>query len=118
MTKKVLSTYERLVKDPARKKKIDEEYQELLLSELIIALMDEDLISVRKLAEAAELSPSIVQDIRSGKKDNLTLRSFSNIISALGYHIVLEKSQGNRLSSKRLRVPKSRKRTSKISKVG
>lgn len=108
MTKKILSTYERLAQDPARKKKMDEEYQELLLSELIIALMEEDHISVRKLAEAAGLSPSIVQDIRSGKKDNLTLRSFANIISALGYSIVLEKSQGHQ-HSRKLRVPGLRK---------
>lgn len=108
MTEKFLSTYERLSQDPARKKKIDEEYQELLLSELIIALMEEDHISVRKLAEAAGLSPSIVQDIRSGKKDNLTLRSFANIISALGYSIVLEKSRSHQRSRK-LRVPSLRK---------
>ncbi len=110
MTKKVLSTYERLTQDPARKKRIDEEYQELLLSELIIALMEEDHISVRKLAEAAGLSPSIVQDIRSGKKDNLTLRSFANIISALGYSIVLEKSHGDRRSSRKLQVPALRQK--------
>ncbi|BBI16289.1 helix-turn-helix domain-containing protein [Neochlamydia sp. S13] len=95
MAKKVLSTHERLAQDPAHKKRIGEEHQELLLSELIIALMEEDHISVRKLAKVAGLSPSIVQDIRSGKKDNLTLISFANIISALGYSIVLEKLQDN-----------------------
>ena len=110
MTKKVLSTYERLAQDQACKKRIDEEYQELLLSELIMALMEEDHISVRKLAEAAGLSPSIVQDIRSGKKDNLTLRSFTNIVSALGYSIVLEKSQGKRRSLRKLRLSGLRKK--------
>lgn len=110
MTKKILSTYDRLAQNSARKKKMDEEYQELLLSELILALMEEDHIPVRKLAEAVGLSPSIVQDIRSGKKDNLTLRSFANIISVLGYSIVLEKSQGSRRSSRKLRVPGLRSR--------
>ena len=109
MNKKFLSTYERIAQDPSRKKRIDKEYQELLLSELIIALMEEDHVSVRKLAETAGLSPSIIQDIRSGKKDNLTLRSFENIISALGYSIVLEKSQGNRRPSKKLHLPGLRK---------
>lgn len=110
MTKKALSTYERLARDPIRKKRIDQEYQDLLLSELIIALMEEDQISVRKLAEAAGLSPSIVQDLRSGKKDNLTLRSFANIISALGYYIVLEKPKSDQRPSKKLRFPNFRKR--------
>jgi len=89
------TTYERLTKDPARKIKIEKEYKELLLSELLIAIMEEDLISVRKLAKAAGLSPSIIQDIRSGKKENLTLKSFSNIAAALGYGITLEKLSPN-----------------------
>lgn len=116
MTKKVLSTYERLAQDPERRKKIDEEYQELLLSELITDLMSEDRISVRKLAEAAGLSPSIVQDVRSGKKENLTLRSFENIVSALGYHIVLQKSC-TRLSPRKLRIPRTRRGRSNVSKA-
>ena len=87
-----LTTYERLVKNPERKAKIEKEYKQLLLSELLIALMEEDQVSVRKLAKAAKVSPSIIQDIRSGKKENITLKSFSNIASALGYEIVLEKS--------------------------
>ena len=94
-TKKIktgLSTYERLIKNPKRKAKIEKEYKQLLLSELLIALMEEDNVSVRKLAKAAGISPSIIQDIRSGKKENITLKSFSNIAAALGYAIVLEKS--------------------------
>ncbi len=90
-TAPVLSTYERLIKSPRRKAKIEKEYTQLLLSELLIALMEEDDVSVRKLSKAAGISPSIIQDIRSGKKENLTLKSFSNIAAALGYNIVLEK---------------------------
>jgi len=87
-----LTTYERLTKNPKRKAKIEKEYKQLLLSELLIALMEEDHVSVRKLAKAAGISPSIIQDIRSGKKENITLKSFSNIATALGYTVVLEKS--------------------------
>lgn len=89
--KACLTTYELLTKDPDRKAKIEKGYRELLLSELFIALMEEDHVSVRKLAKAAGISPSIIQDIRSGKKENITLKSFTNIASALGYGIVLEK---------------------------
>lgn len=87
-----LTTYERLIKNSKRKSKIEKEYHQLLLSELLISLMEEDHVSVRKLAKAAGLSPSIIQDIRSGKKENITLKSFSNIAAALGYEIVLEKT--------------------------
>lgn len=51
MTKTLLSIYERLIQDPKRKKKLDEKYRELLLSELIIALTEEDYISARRLKE-------------------------------------------------------------------
>ena len=87
----VKTTYEQLIQDPKRKAKIEKEYKELLLSELLIALMEEDHVSVRKLAFAAGVSPSIIQDIRSGKKENITLKSFSTIAAALGYGIVLER---------------------------
>ncbi|MCF7800059.1 helix-turn-helix transcriptional regulator [Candidatus Babeliales bacterium] len=86
-----LSTYERLTQDPKRKAKIEREYKDLLLSELLIALMEEDRVSVKKLALAAGISPSIIQDIRSGKKENITLKTFSSIAGALGYGIELKK---------------------------
>ena len=89
--KTCLTTYERLTQNPIRKAKIKKEYQQLLLSELLIALMEEDNVSVRKLAKEAGISPSIIQDVRSGKKENITLKSFSSIAAALGYGIVLER---------------------------
>ncbi len=42
------------------------------------------------LAKQAEISPAIIQDIRSGKRDNLTLKTFASLIDALGYNLVLE----------------------------
>lgn len=53
--------------------------------------MEEDHLSIRKLAKEAGVSPSLIQDLRSGKKDNLTFKSFSHIVEALGYDIILEK---------------------------
>lgn len=93
MTKKTLSTYDRFIQDPICKKKLDESYHEFLLSEFILALMEEDYVSARKLAEEAKLSPSIIQDLCSEK--NLTLKSFLKTVSYLGYHIELKKSKKN-----------------------
>ena len=88
------STYERLIhEDPEFEKDLVKRYREFILSELLLAIMEEDHISIRKLAKEAGVSPSLIQDLRSGKKDNLTFRSFSNIVEALGYDIVLEKRQ-------------------------
>lgn len=72
-------------------------YRELLLSELILAAMEEDDISVRKLAKAADISPTIIQGIRTGANQNITLNSFLKILKALGCSIIIEKD-GNRIS--------------------
>lgn len=53
--KKKLSTYEEMCLDPKVKKDLDSGYKELILSELILALMQEDNVSVRMLAKEAGL---------------------------------------------------------------
>ena len=86
------STYEQLMHENSTfKKEFDQRYQQFILSELILAIMQEDQTSIRKLAKEAGVSPSLIQDLKTGKKDNLTLRSFSNIIDALDYDLILKK---------------------------
>lgn len=90
MNKKGLSTFERLMEDVEQRKLYDEEYKELLLSELFMALMEGDDLSVRKLAKAAGVSPTVIQEVRSGKKGNITLETFLKIVSACGWTVVIE----------------------------
>ena len=71
MKKKAKSTYEEFTEDPEQKALLDKEYKELLMSELPSAAMKEDHISVRKLAQAAGVSPSISQGLRYGNKKTL-----------------------------------------------
>jgi len=89
MKKKVTSTYEEFIEDPTQKELLDKEYSDLLVSELLLALMDEDNISVRKLALKAGVSPTIIQALRSGKKTNVAMGTFAKILDAVGYEIVL-----------------------------
>lgn len=104
------STYERLIQeDPEFEKDLESRYQEFILSELLLAVMEEDHISIRMLAKEAKVSPSLIQDLRSGKKDNLTLRSFSNIVEALGYNIVLEKRRKKSRAPKKLKMTHHRR---------
>jgi len=86
MTKKIKSTVDTLLESlsPKERKKFDEEYQELLLSELILAAMEKDNISVRKLAKMAGVSPTIVQAMRSGTKKDFSMQSFFKILRGLG----------------------------------
>lgn len=91
---KVKGTIERELEamTPQERKEFDEEYQELLLSEAIIAVMKKDDISVRKLAAKAKLSPTTVQDLRSGVSDS-GVKSFFKIFKSLGYTIFAEKNE-------------------------
>lgn len=92
MTKKTLSTYEREMKNARFKKAFDKSYKEFLLSELLIAIMEEDEISVRELAKEVGLSPTIIQKIRSGKQDDLKISNFVSIVGVCGYKVILEKN--------------------------
>ena len=93
MSKKVKTTYNEFIKSLSKKEReeFEAEYKDLLLSELLIALMNQDGISVRRLAKAAGISPSLIQGIRSGEKENITMRSFLKIIKALGSSVVVKK---------------------------
>ncbi len=86
MSKKVKSTIDKLIESlsPKEKKKFNEERQELILSELILAAMERDNISVRKLAKMAGVSPTIVQAMRSGAKKDFSMQSFLKILKGLG----------------------------------
>ena len=88
---KSLSTYEELMQDPEFEKIYKKSYLELVISELILAIMSENHVSIRSLAKQAGISPTIIQEIRSGKKGNINLRTFSSLLDALGYDVVLEK---------------------------
>lgn len=89
MKNKTKSTYDEFLENKKQRKLLDKEYRELLISELLLAAMEEDHISVRKLAIEAEVSPTVIQSLKSGKKTNITIETLSRILDVLGYKIVL-----------------------------
>lgn len=91
MSKKAISTFEREMKNAKFKKAFEKSYKELLLSELLIAIMEKDDKSVRELAKEVNISPTIIQNIRSGKQDDIKVSNFVNIVHACGYRVILEK---------------------------
>lgn len=94
MKKKSKSTYEEFIEDDEQRTLLDKEYKELLLSELLIAAMQHDHISVRKLAAAAGVSPTIIQGLRSGSRTNITIDTLSKILNAIGYQIIFTPKNG------------------------
>lgn len=93
--KEAMTTHERLMTSLTKeqKKKYDKEYRELLLSELLIAIMEDDAVSVRALAKAAGISPAVIQGIRSGEKQNITTQSFFKILHALNCSLIVKKDK-------------------------
>lgn len=92
MTKPHSSTFEREMHDAEFREAFDKEYTEFLLSETILAMMSEAHKSVRKLAIETDLSPTVIQNIRSGVQQDIKLSNFINISHACGYKMVLEKA--------------------------
>ena len=89
MKQKNKSTYDAFIEDAKQKKLLDQEYRDLLVSELLLASMKEDHISVRKLAAMAGVSPTIIQELRAGNRLNLTIDTLFKILNAIGYQIIL-----------------------------
>lgn len=94
MKKKIKSTYDEFIEDVEQKSLLEKEYKELLLSELLIAAMEHDHISVRKLAAAAGVSPTIIQGLKTGVKTNITIDTLSKILDAVGYQIIFTQKNG------------------------
>ena len=77
--------------DTAGKKRFYKELRNLALSEMVLASMAKDEISVRKLAKIANVSPTIIQEMRSGKRNGFSLKSFLKVLDSLGFKILLER---------------------------
>lgn len=88
MIKKSKTTYDEFIEklSPQQKQEFDEEYRELLLSELVLAAMAQDDISVRELASMAGVSPTIVQAMRSRANKSYSLDTFYKVLKSLGFN--------------------------------
>ena len=88
-TKKQQSTFQPEMNDLKFKEAFEAEYQEFALSEALLQLMDEEGMSVRKLAKVAGISPTVIQDIRSGNRSNITVQNLCKIFGALGSSVAV-----------------------------
>jgi len=93
MNRKHVSTFDKIMGDSKRKKKFDKGYEGFLLSEFIIEIMEEEKTSVRKLSAETGISSTMIQNIRSGKSKNISIKTLIPILTALHYRIRFEKIQ-------------------------
>jgi DNA-binding Xre family transcriptional regulator len=90
------STFDKLMRDPEWKLEFEKGYEKFLLSEFLIGAMNENNISVRKLAEKSGVSPTLIQNIRSGKRSNISLETLAPILSVLNYKMQFVKDRKKR----------------------
>lgn len=91
--KKKLSTYEEMILNPKVKKDLDTGYKELVISELVLALMQEDHVSVRMLAKQAGLSPTTIQELKT-KNKLPNMKTFFKIMDHFNLKVTIQKENG------------------------
>jgi transcriptional regulator with XRE-family HTH domain len=112
---KPLSTYERKMKNQKFRKAYEQHYKELLFSELLISMMENDDSSVRELAKEAKLSASVIQDIRSGKQNDIKTSNLIKIAHAFGYEVILQKGKEQLTLNEKTKGAKSHLSVSTVS---
>jgi len=96
-SKRPTITVGRWLQEPGFKAAVAKERKELLLSELVLALMADDSKSVRELADELGVSKTVIQNLRSGQQSDMKLSNFMKLTHAYGYQLVLEK-EGQRIT--------------------
>ena len=91
--KKKLSTYEETILNSKVKKDLDTGYKELVISELVLALMQEDHVSVRMLAKEAGLSPTTIQELKT-KNKLPNMKTFFKIMDHFNLRVTIQKENG------------------------
>ncbi len=91
--KKKASTFDRIMQDKEQKELFDKEYTQFLFSELLLDAMEEEHISVRKLSQESGVSTSVIQNMRSLKPVNITLKTMASLLKPLGYELTAKKGR-------------------------
>ncbi|MCR5789375.1 MAG: helix-turn-helix transcriptional regulator [Lachnospiraceae bacterium] len=81
------STFDRMIEDAKWKADFDKGYEEFLLSEFICEQMESNNITVRDLAHRAGVSPTTIQNMRSGNADNVKLKTLLSVLHELGFKL-------------------------------
>jgi DNA-binding Xre family transcriptional regulator len=91
--KKTGSTFDREIKNPSFRAALEKEAAALEVSEFLAKQMVEQGISVRKLAALADVSPTVIQGIRSGTRKNIEYATLKALMVALGCEISFRKTR-------------------------
>lgn len=87
-----MTTFEKFFEEnPEQKDIYNKEYNDFLLSEFMLEQMEAQHLSVRELAKQADVSPTVIQKLRTKDAQKVNLTTFTSVLHCLGYQIKLEK---------------------------
>lgn len=86
--------FDEYMEKPGNRKRFEQKYEKFLLKEKLLEAMGKSHMTVRSLSKASRVSTSIIQDIRSGARKNITLDTFFSLFDTLGYTVRIEKKSG------------------------
>lgn len=81
------STSERMMENPEWKSGFEKSYEDFLISEFMCEQMEHSALSVRELAARAGVSPTTIQHLRTGKAENVKLKTLLSVLHELGYSL-------------------------------
>lgn len=84
---KTKSTFDRMMENPEWKTGFEKGYEEFLISEFMCEQMEHSDLSIRELAERAGVSPTTIQHLRSGKAENVKVKTLLSVMRELGYKL-------------------------------
>jgi DNA-binding Xre family transcriptional regulator len=87
------STFDHEMRSPTFKALFEKEESLLEVSEFLVKQMAKQDISVRRLAALADVSPTVIQGIRSGSRKNIEYATLKAIMGALGCEITFRKAR-------------------------
>jgi DNA-binding Xre family transcriptional regulator len=93
---KAASTFDREMKSATFKAAFEKEEASLEVSEFIARQMNEQEMSVRRLAALADVSPTVIQGIKSGTRKNIEYATLKALMIALGCEITFRKARSVR----------------------
>ena len=87
-----MTTFEKFFEEnPEQKDIYNKEYNDFLLSEFMLEQMEAQHLSVRELAKQADVSPTVIQKLRTKDALKVNLTTFTSVLHCLGFQIKLEK---------------------------
>ena len=81
------STFDRMMENPEWKEEFEKSYEDFLISEFMGEQMENSDLSVRELAARAGVSPTTIQHLRTGKAENVKVKTLLSVLHELGFSL-------------------------------